>query len=224
MIYIENIFICLVIPMLLSSFFIQKKARGFTIFVIIGMGICLLSAYVNSFFMGLCQTNSTFTAIEITPCCEETMKLLPLLFYFLIFEPDKQELPDAAIAIAVGFATFENVCYLTENGAENLKFLLIRGISAGALHLLCGIFSGFSISVVFRYRWLTLIGTISILGACIGFHATYNLLISSWTSWKIVGYLFPSVLIFLLFLLKHIFLKSSCPVEETKSVLQKTQI
>lgn len=141
------------------------------------------------------------------------MKLLPLLFYFFIFEPDKQELPAAAIAIAVGFATFENVCYLTENGAENVKFLLIRGISAGALHLLCGIFSGFSISVVFRYRWLALIGTISILGACIVFHATYNLLISSWTSWKMAGYLFPSVLILLLFLLKQIFPKVSFPVE-----------
>ena len=85
----------------------------------------------------------TVAAIEITPVCEEVMKLLPLLFFYLIFEPEPKEMPAAAIAIAVGFATFENVCYLTENGAANFNFLLIRGISAGALHLLCGVLSGF---------------------------------------------------------------------------------
>ena len=74
-----------------------------------------------------------------TPVCEELLKLLPLVFYFLIFEPEPRELPTVAIAIAAGFATFENVCYLTENGAANFSFLLIRGISAGGLHI--GVFN-----------------------------------------------------------------------------------
>lgn len=39
-----------------------------------------------------------------------------------------------AIAIAAGFATFENACYLTENGAANFSFLLIRGfLRAGCI-------------------------------------------------------------------------------------------
>ena len=38
-----------------------------------------------------------------------------------------------------------------------------------------------------------------LLGACIVFHATYNLLISGEGAWKTAGYLFPSVLIALLF-------------------------
>ena len=81
------------------------------------------------------------------PAWAETgMKLLPLLFYLWVFEPDPRALPGAAIAIAVGFATFENVCYLAENGADNFTFLLIRGFSAGALHILCGILSGFGVS------------------------------------------------------------------------------
>ena len=61
--------------------------------------------------------DGTVAAIEITPVCEEVMKLLPLLFFYLVFESEPKEMPAAAIAIAVGFATFENVCYLTENGA-----------------------------------------------------------------------------------------------------------
>ena len=202
MTYIENIFLCLAIPMILSLFFIKGRARSYTLFVTIGMGICLLSAYVNSFFMWLYSVDGTVAAIEITPVCEELLKLLPLLFYFLIFEPEPRELPTVAIAIAAGFATFENVCYLTENGAANFSFLLIRGISAGGLHILCGILSGFGISYVFRHRWLSVTGTAGILGACTGFHGIYNLLITADGGWKTAGYLFPSVLILCLFIAK----------------------
>ena len=156
MTYIENIFLCLAIPLILSLFFTRGRARSFPLFVVTGMGVCLLSAYVSSFFMGYCGADARAAVIEITPVCEEVLKLLPLLFYLLIFEPEPRRLSDAALAIAVGFATFENVCYLTENGAEDFAFLLIRGISAGALHILCGVLSGYGIAHVFRRRWLAL--------------------------------------------------------------------
>ena len=199
MIYIENIFVCLAIPLALSMLFFGGRPRIFMLFMITGMSMCLLSAYVNSFFMGYYGVDSTVAVVEITPVCEEVMKLLPLLFYVLIFEPKVRDLPEAAVALAVGFATFENVCYLTENGAENFMFLLIRGLSAGALHILCGILIGFGLSYVFRRRWLAFTGTMGLLGACIAFHAIYNLLISAEGAWQIAGYLSPSVLIALLF-------------------------
>ena len=199
---IENIFLCLTIPMILSLFFIKGHSRSFTLFVTMGMGVCLLSAYVTRFFMCLYGVDGMLTAIEITPVCEELLKLLPLLFYYLIFEPAPGELPMVAIAIATGFATLENVCYLTANGAADFSFLLIRGISAGGLHILCGILSGFGISYVFRSRWLALTGTAGIFGACTGFHGIYNLLITADGVWKAAGYLFPSVLIVCLFIAK----------------------
>ena len=59
MTYIENIFLCLAIPMILSLFFIRGRSRSYTLFVTIGMGICLLSAYVNSFFMWLYGVDGT---------------------------------------------------------------------------------------------------------------------------------------------------------------------
>ena len=204
MTYIENIFVCLALPLILSLLFTRGRARSFPLFVVAGMSICLLSAYVSSFFMGYCGADARVAVIEITPVCEEILKLLPLLFYLLIFEPKPRELPGAALAIAVGFATFENVCYLTENGAEDLAFLLIRGISAGALHILCGVLSGYGIAYVFRRRWLALTGTVGILGACIGFHGIYNLLITAQGVWKTVGYLFPSVLLVCLLVLRQL--------------------
>lgn len=49
MTYIENIFLCLALPLLLSLCFTRGTARRFTLFVTLGMGMCLLSAYVNGF-------------------------------------------------------------------------------------------------------------------------------------------------------------------------------
>lgn len=204
MTFIENIFVCLALPLILSLLFTRGRARSFPLFVVAGMSVCLLSAYVSSFFMGYCGADARVAVIEITPVCEEILKLLPLLFYLLIFEPKPRELPGAALAIAVGFATFENVCYLTENGAEDLALLLIRGISAGALHILCGVLSGYGIAYVFRRRWLALTGTVGILGACIGFHGIYNLLITAQGVWKTAGYLFPSVLLVCLLVLRQL--------------------
>ena len=199
MTYIENVFICISVPLLLSLLLVKGTQRRFTLLLCIGMGICMVSAYVNSFFMVLYQVDGVTAAIEISPVCEEILKLVPLLFFILIFEPEPREITPAAISIAVGFATFENVCYLSENGAGNFTFLLIRGMSAGAIHILCGIAVGYGIAYVFRQRWLAVTGTVGILGACIVFHAIYNLLVTAEGVWQTVGYMFPSVLILCIF-------------------------
>lgn len=198
MMYIENIFICIAIPMLLSLIFVQGEARKQTLFVCIGMGMCMLSAYVSSFFMHYYSADAVEAALEITPVCEEVMKLLPLLFYILIFEPSKEEIPKVSLALAVGFATFENVCYLTENGAADFGILLVRGISAGALHILCGILIGFGLAYVFRQKALAITGTVGMLGACSVFHAIFNVLVSADGVWRWIGYLFPSLMILVL--------------------------
>lgn len=147
----------------------------------------------------LALTFGTLAYLCFSALQEEILKLLPLLLYFLIFEPDSHKLTPAAIGIAVGFATFENVCYLTENGAGSFVFLLIRGMSAGALHLVCGILTGLALAYVFRRPWLTCTGTVGILGVCMVLHGIYNLLITADGFWQMVGYFFPSAIIVTLF-------------------------
>lgn len=207
MMYIENIFICISIPLFLSLIFIRGDMRKYMLFICIGMGMSVLSAYISSFFMGYYHTDAVVAAIEIVPVCEEVMKLLPLLFYLLIFEPERKGIPGAAVAIAVGFATFENVCYLTENGAADFDILLVRGISAGALHILCGILLGFGMAYIFCWGFLKVTGTIGLLGASSAFHAIFNLLVSADGIWKWIGYLFPSVMIVLLIIGWHLLIK-----------------
>lgn len=204
MTYIENVFICLAIPMIISMFFLKGEARKSTLFVVTGMLVCMIAAYISSFFVSYYNEDALTAVVEIAPVCEEVIKLLPLMFYLFIFEPPPSELPHAAISMAVGFATFENACYLTENGAENFTFLLIRGLAAGALHILCGIICGFGLSYVFRRYWLAFTGTLGILGLCIVIHAIYNLLVTTSGACRIVGYVFPSILICLLLIAKKI--------------------
>ena len=151
---------------------------------------------------GYYHAGTAAAVMEITPVCEEVMKFLPLLFYLLVFEPDKQEVISPAIGIAVGFATFENVCYLTENGAADFYDILIRGVSAGSLHLLCGIALSCGIAYVFRKKWIMVTGTIGALGACVVFHGIYNILITAKGRWNLIGYLFPIFLIFALLVVK----------------------
>ena len=55
---------------------------------------------------------------------------------------------------------------------------------------------------MFGHDWLMLTGSVGILGLSIVFHALYNLMITSDGVFRQIGYVFPSVLIVLLFILK----------------------
>ena len=127
MTYIENIFACIAAPLLVAALCMGKKYLRLFLFVFAGMGACLLSAYINTFLAAFYQTTAFHATAEIAPMVEEVMKLLPLLFYLFVFEPEPEDVHPAILIIAAGFATFENICYLVQNGAENLGFLLIRG-------------------------------------------------------------------------------------------------
>ncbi len=104
--------------------------------------------------------------------------LLPLLFYLLVFEPEPEKIRPAAFTVAAGFATFENICYLIENGAENLGFLLARGFGTGAMHIVCGAIVAYGLAYVWRRGLLKAAGTFGLLGTAVIFHGIYNLLIA----------------------------------------------
>ena len=96
----------------------------------------LLSAYINTFLAALYGADTFGATAEIAPVVEEVMKLLPLLFYLLVFEPKAEQIKIAAVITALSFATFENVCYLIQNGAGHFSFIFFRGIGTGAMHVI----------------------------------------------------------------------------------------
>ena len=115
------------------------------------------------------------------------------MFYLLIFDPESEKISRSVLTIAVSFATFENIVYLTQNGAENLVHLIIRGFGTGAMHIVCGAIICYGLAYVWQRDWLKTAGTAGLLGASITYHATYNLLIAHGGGTKYIAYVLPLV-------------------------------
>ena len=195
MTYIENVFACIAAPLLVAALCAGKKHAQFFIFALAGMLSCLLSAYVNTFFAALLDASALDATAEIAPVVEEVMKLMPLLFYLLVFEPEGDRIRSAILVTAAGFATFENVCYLLENGAEDLGFLLIRGFGTGAMHIVCGVIVGYGMVYVWPRGALRAAGSCALLGTAVVFHGVYNLLASYGGRAQYVAYALPLMLL-----------------------------
>ena len=166
----------------------------------------MLSAYLNTFFCAFYGVDNMNATTQIAPVIEEVMKLLPLLFFMVIFEPKIEKFRLAAIITAVSFATFENICYLTGNGAEQIGFLLIRGFGAGAMHVVCGGAYSEGLLLVWENRMLRSVCLPGILFVAIVYHAIYNLLVSVGGTLQVIAYFIPvTTLLLVLFLKKNIF-------------------
>ena len=195
MTYIENVFVCMAAPLVVALLSLKRGHRAALVFCLAGMGACLLSAYLNTFFARLYQADAVNAATQIAPVVEEVMKLLPLLFYLLIFEPKAEQIKNAAVITALSFATFENVCYLIQNGAGHFSFIFFRGIGTGAMHVICGAIVGGGLAYVWQRTWLKIAGTCGLLGAAITFHAIYNLLIAYGGAAQYIAYLLPVLIL-----------------------------
>ena len=195
MTYIENVFICMAPPLLIAALYMGKRQTKFFLFCLAGMGVCLLSAYINTFFAARFMERILLPQLQRLPGSEEVMKLLPLLFYLLVFEPKAEQIKIAAVITALSFATFENVCYLIQNGAGHFSFIFFRGIGTGAMHVICGAIVGGGLAYVWQRMWLKIAGTCGLLGAAITFHAIYNLLIAYGGVAQYIAYLLPVLIL-----------------------------
>lgn len=191
MTYIENVLVCIAAPLFITMLCVGRKYRASFVFCFAGMLVCLLSAYLNTFFTIIYQADTMNAATQIAPVVEEIMKLLPLLFFLIVFEPDLQRFRLAAMLVAASFATFENICYLAENGAGQMLFLLIRGFGTGAMHVVCGSAYSEGLRFVWHDRLLRSVCIPGILCVTIIYHAIYNLLVSVGGSVQVIGYCIP---------------------------------
>lgn len=191
MTYIENVLVCIAAPLFITMLCVGRKYRAAFVFCFAGMLVCLLSAYLNTFFTIIYQADTMNAATQIAPVVEEIMKLLPLLFFLIVFEPDLQRFRLATMLVAASFATFENICYLAENGAGQMLFLLIRGFGTGAMHVVCGSAYSEGLRFVWHDRLLRSVCIPGILCVTIIYHAIYNLLVSAGGSVQVIGYCIP---------------------------------
>jgi RsiW-degrading membrane proteinase PrsW (M82 family) len=155
------------------------------------MTVCLLSSYISTFAAAVHRTSLVTASVEITPIIEESMKLFPILFYLMVFEPKKEDAADDVVISAIGFATFENVCYLLTNGAADTLHLIIRGLGTGTMHLVCGMIVAFGLLTLWDRLYLRIAGTIGLLCVAMTYHAIYNLLVTQSGIAAVIGYLIP---------------------------------
>lgn len=178
MTYIENIYFCLASPIFLAVLCLRKEGRRILAFILAGMTVCLLSAYISTYLAGVAGIDQAEAAWEIVPVVEEIMKLLPLALFILVFEPEKKVAITGALYVAVGFTTFENVCYLTSYGSAGLLRVLIRGFGTGALHVMCGMIVSVGLYYLWDQAWLRTVGAFTLLCFVITLHAIFNILVN----------------------------------------------
>ena len=191
--YIENIFICLSAPLLIAALFFRGSNRRIMIFFLMGMVSCLLSSYISTFVAAINEVDPVPASIGISPTVEEIMKMMPVLYYILIFEPSKRSAGNAIVTVALGFATLENVCYLTQNGADNVIFLLIRGFGTGAMHMVCGLIISIGLFYLWERIWIRVAGMTGLLVLSMNYHGIYNMLVSQEGVTAYIGYFIPLI-------------------------------
>lgn len=190
MIPVENIFVCIAAPMLLTLFILKGEERRFNLFFIIGMAVALLAGFINPALSDLTRYGSFETAIYLAPISEEILKALPILTYVILYKPDKNNIIVAALAVGIGFATLENGTYITAYGNADLMFALLRGFASGIMHAVNTAIVGFGMCYAFDKK-LDVLFTFGLLGAVITYHSIFNMLVTASTDIRHVGWFMP---------------------------------
>lgn len=199
MIYMENILICIVSPLLIAFFLVRGETRRFIGFYILGLVACLFSAHIDSFLVAAFTGNiyagmtETQALIQITPICEEVMKALPVFLFVAIMLPEPGNIVAASFATGLGFATFENICYILQHGADDFFFILVRGFSAGVTHAVCAAILGYGLAMVYRRGRLAFPGSFALLCVASTYHGIYNLLVVEEGVLRTAGYIMPII-------------------------------
>ena len=201
MIYAENIFICIAVPLAMVLLFVKAGAKRFITAFLIGMATCLMSAYIGGFLAVVSGMGMEDTSVFISPVVEEIMKLSPIILYLMLADPTDDDLLVAAAGCGAGFATFENCCHILSTGAQDLFYIIIRGAAVGVMHLVTMVVLVMGIYLLRRYKAFSFAGVMGVLSLAMTFHGLYNLLVSEPGASSYVGYTLPLICAFLLYVL-----------------------
>ena len=200
----ENFFICIAAPLVVALIFTNGGARRFCAFFLAGLAACLLSAYIGGFLMTVTGYSVDDTAVYITPVSEELMKIVPLLFYYLVFDPEDRHLVGAAAAVGVGFATFENCYSLLTTGSSALEYVLIRGLAVGVMHTVCTMAVPMVLIIFRSVKHMNGMLMAGMMAVVVTYHGLYNLLVSVPGISRVLGYGLPLCTVACILTLLHL--------------------
>ena len=171
------LFICIAAPLLLMLFLIKGRAKLLLGYMLIGMLACLFVSEVNSLLLPLFNNDMVYMTTVITPITEELTKMIPVLFFALVFEDKRETLFVIALSLGIGFGLFENTIILVQNiESVSVTWALIRGFATALMHGICTLSVGLGISFVHKKRKLFWTGLFALLTLAAVYHGIFNLL------------------------------------------------
>ena len=183
------LFVSIFVPNMLMAFLVEKKARQQIIFALIGIFLSVFASEINAYLRNVLPMSSFEITIIVTPITEEILKAFPILLFATMFEPKKEALFTASMAVGIGFAVLENAFYLLNSSSFNMVDAIVRAFGAGLMHGMCTLLVGVGISFVKKKNKLFVVGTFALLSTAITYHGIYNMLVQS--DFKMIGYLLP---------------------------------
>ena len=183
-------FLCIFIALGMMLPLMNGTSRGIITYIIVGMFCCLFASEANEWVLRAFDNDVLYVTTTITPCMEEIIKALPILYFAIVISDDRRKLVLYSYALGVGFALMENLIVLMQNiGQVTIVWALIRGFGAGLVHGLCTVMVGYGVSFVRSQRKLFRCGIYALLSSAIIYHAAYNLLVQS--NYQIAGIMLP---------------------------------
>ena len=178
MVYLEYVlFICIAVPLLLMLLMLKGRSKLLLGFMLIGITVCLFISEVNSLLLPVLKTDMTYVTTVVTPITEELAKMIPILFFALVFDDKRETLFMIALALGIGFGLFENTVILVQNiEIVSIPWALIRGFATALMHGICTMCVGMGISFVRKRRKLFWSGLFALLTLAAVYHGIFNML------------------------------------------------
>ena len=200
-----------ILPAVIILYYVYKRdkfpepPRVVFITLLLGIGVTFPLLLIIPFVEGILEnlnlgleSDNFYMSFIRAAFLEETMKFLVLIYYCLHLD-EFDEPMDAlvyGVAVAIGFATFENWEYVVRAAEESIGFAkevaLLRAFTAVPLHALAGVFMGFFLmDAVFEKKNRKLNLFLSLFfPVCL--HGLYDLIlfsdnISNWWIYILIG-------------------------------------
>ena len=171
------LFICIAVPMLLMLLLLKGRSKLLLGFMLIGITVCLFISEVNSLLLPLFDGDLVYMTTVITPITEELAKMIPVLFFVLVFDDKRETLFMISLALGIGFGLFENTVILVQNiESATIVWALIRGFSTALMHGICTLCVGIGISFVRKRRKLFWSGLFALLTLAAVYNGIFNML------------------------------------------------
>ena len=183
-------YVCFLIPMLLSLFSLGRRERLAVGSILVGATVCLAVSGLNAHLYVLTGRDMLYYTTTISPVVEEIVKALPVLIYAFAVSSDRDRLISISFAVGLGFAIMENMIIFTQNLSDmNVMWAIVRGFGAGLMHSVCTVAVGIGISLVRTKKKLFYCGTAALLMMAVTYHAIFNTVALS--AYRTLGFALP---------------------------------